>query len=77
MTKKEFLSGLRKKLSGLPQEDSEERLNFYSEIIDDRVEEGLSEEERREQMYLDNWHVNSKGHKVYAEQIIGKIDELL
>ena len=45
MTKKEFLSGLRKKLSGLPQEDIEERLNFYSEIIDDRVEEGLSEEE--------------------------------
>ena len=45
MTKQEFLSGLREKLSGLPHEDTEERLNFYSEIIDDRMEEGLSEEE--------------------------------
>ena len=42
-----------------------------------RILEGLSEEELREQMYLDNWHVNSKGHKVYAEQIIGKIEGLL
>ncbi len=45
MTKQEFLAGLREKLSGLPREDIEERLNFYSEIIDDRTEEGLSEEE--------------------------------
>ena len=45
MTKQEFLAGLREKLSALPSEDIEERLNFYSEIIDDRVEEGLSEED--------------------------------
>lgn len=45
MTKQEFLAGLRGKLSGLPRKDIEERLNFYSEIIDDRVEEGLSEED--------------------------------
>ena len=45
MTKKEFLAGLREKLSGLPREDIQEQVNFYSEIIDDRVEEGLSEEE--------------------------------
>ena len=45
MTKKEFLAGLREKLSGFPHEDAEERLNFYSEIIDDRMEEGLSEED--------------------------------
>ena len=45
MTKLNFLFELRDKLSGLPQEDIEERLNFYSEMIEDRIEEGLSEEE--------------------------------
>ena len=29
----------------MPREDAEERLNFYSEMIDDRMEEGLTEEE--------------------------------
>lgn len=45
MTKQEFLSELRRGISGLPQNDIEERVNFYSEMIDDRMEEGLSEEE--------------------------------
>lgn len=33
------------KLSGLPQGDVEERISFYIEMIEDRMEEGLSEEE--------------------------------
>lgn len=45
MGKQEFLVQLRKGLSGLPQEDIEERLTFYSEMIDDRMEEGITEEE--------------------------------
>ena len=45
MNKQAFLAQLRKGLSGLPREDIEERLTFYSEMIDDRTEEGLSEEE--------------------------------
>ena len=45
MTKKEFLSGLRKKLVKLNRADLKERLGFYSEIIDDKMEEGLSEED--------------------------------
>ena len=45
MRKQEFLAQLRKGLSGLPQDDIEERLAFYSEMIDDRIEEGLTEEE--------------------------------
>ncbi|MDO4742666.1 MAG: DUF1700 domain-containing protein [bacterium] len=45
MNKQEFLVQLRKGLSCLPQEDTEERLMFYSEMIEDRMEEGLSEEE--------------------------------
>lgn len=45
MSKQEFLARLREGLSGLPREDVEERLAFYSEMIDDRMEEGLSEAE--------------------------------
>lgn len=45
MNKQEFLAELKAKLTGMPQEDIEERLDFYSEIIDDRIEEGLTEEE--------------------------------
>lgn len=45
MNKQEFLAELRKGLTGLPHEDIEERLSFYSEMIDDRMEEGLSEAE--------------------------------
>lgn len=45
MLKKEFLAGLRKKLAGLPRGEREERLAFYAEMIDDRMEEGLTEEE--------------------------------
>ena len=45
MTKLQFLFALRDKLAGLPQSDIEERLRFYSEMIEDRMEEGLSEEE--------------------------------
>lgn len=45
MTKLKFLLELEKKLSALPQEDIEERLTFYSEMIEDRVEEGISEED--------------------------------
>ena len=45
MSKQEFLDKLRLRLSGLPKQDVEERLSFFSEMIDDRMEEGLSEEE--------------------------------
>ncbi len=45
MTKQEFISELQNKLSGLPKQDVEERLAFYGEMIDDRVEEGYTEEE--------------------------------
>lgn len=45
MNKQEFLAQLRKGLSGLPQEDIEERLTFYGEMLEDRMEEGFTEEE--------------------------------
>ena len=45
MLKQAFLDALRQGLCGLPQNDIEERIAFYGEMIDDRMEEGLSEEE--------------------------------
>lgn len=45
MNKETFLSELKKGLSGLPADDVNERLAFYGEMIDDRVEESMSEEE--------------------------------
>ena len=43
MTKLQFLLALNDRLSCLPRNEAEERLNFYSEMIEDRMEEGLSE----------------------------------
>jgi len=45
MTKEEFLSTLNEKLSNLPRKDTAERIKFYEEMIDDRMESGLSEAE--------------------------------
>lgn len=44
MGKEAFLAQLRKSLAGLPKDDIEERLSFYGEMIDDRMEDGLTEE---------------------------------
>ena len=43
MNKLEFLDELQKKLYGLPKEDIDDRVCFYEEMIDDRIEEGMSE----------------------------------
>ena len=43
MNKQEFLNLLGEGLTGLPQEDVRGALSFYGELIEDRIEEGLSE----------------------------------
>jgi uncharacterized membrane protein len=45
MMKKMFLDRLRVRLSHLSKEEQDERIAFYSEMIDDRIEDGLTEEE--------------------------------
>ena len=64
MNKSEFIAALRKRLVGLPKQDIDERLVFYSEMIDDRIEEGYTEEEA----VSDIGSVDE-----IAEQIIGDI----
>ena len=45
MNKEQFLIELAAALAGLPEEDIEKSLEYYSEMIDDRTEDGMSEEE--------------------------------
>ena len=45
MEKFEFLTQLRAKLRALPEEDAKSSVDYYAEMIDDRMEDGLSEEE--------------------------------
>ena len=45
MNKQAFLQALRERLSGLPETDIEKIVAYYSESIDDRVEDGLTEAE--------------------------------
>ena len=45
MNKQEFIAALQAKLRGLPRKEAQERIDFYAEMIDDRIEDGLLEEE--------------------------------
>ena len=69
MNKQDFLTQLRKELSTLPQEDIEERLTFYSEMIDDRVEDGLSESEAISQL----GSINELARQILADMPLTKI----
>ena len=45
MNKNEFLATLRERLNGLPEEDIIKSIDFYGEMLDDRMEDGMSEVE--------------------------------
>ena len=45
MNKVQFLSAVREKTADLPQNEENRLLEYYAEMIDEAVEEGLSEEE--------------------------------
>ena len=44
MNKEQFLSELSRRLDGLNGNDLYRTLEYYAEMIDDRMEEGISEE---------------------------------
>ena len=50
MTKSEFLIILKKNLISLPEQDRRKTIQYYAEMIDDRIEEGFSEEDAVEQI---------------------------
>lgn len=45
MNKQQFLAAVADRLSNLPQSDINKSLEYYSEMIDDRMEDGMSEED--------------------------------
>ncbi len=45
MDKFDFLLKLEEALSGLPKDELDERISFYAEMIDDKIEDGKSEEQ--------------------------------
>lgn len=45
MRKSEFINILRQELKGYPHDSVEDSIQYYSEMIDDRMEDGMSEEE--------------------------------
>ena len=50
MNKQEFLSALAQRLSALPEAERDASLAYYSEIIDDALEEGMSQQEAVESL---------------------------
>lgn len=69
MNKAEFLAALGKALSGLPRDEIEQRIEFYSEMIDDRIEDGLSEEEA----VCDMGDIGEIANQITAEIPLAKI----
>lgn len=45
MTRKEFLIELDRRLDSLPREDADQYLTYYAEMLADRMEDGMTEEE--------------------------------
>jgi len=50
MMKQEFLAELKSRLQALDEVEVKKTISYYSEIIDDRVEEGMTEEEAIQSM---------------------------
>lgn len=50
MNKAQFLNELRRGLSQLPPEEIDKQLSYYSELIDDMIEDGMTEQEATERL---------------------------
>ena len=45
MNKQKFLAAIEKKLCDMPQEDIKTSLDYYEEMLNDRIDDGMTEEE--------------------------------
>ncbi len=45
MNKQEFINEIKLRVEGLPEEEVAKSIDYYSEMIDDRIEDGMTEEE--------------------------------
>lgn len=63
MNKQQFIDALSSRLAYLPREETEKFIDFYIEAIDDRVEDGMSEEEAVAAM----GDIESAAHSIESE----------
>lgn len=82
MNKAEFLNDLKFKLNFLSEEEREKTLNYYNEIIEDRIESGMSEEKAVSQMestkvISEKLKPKENIQKTTSEKILDFIDTLL
>ena len=63
MSKNEFLTRLSRALSELPQSEIQKTLDYYTEIINDAIEDGKNEDE----IILDLGSINDISKKIIAE----------
>lgn len=79
MNKKEFLKELRKRMRDLPSGDVEKYIEYYEEMIDDSMEDGMTEAEavaaigpldEIAEMITQEGNRTPFKHKLYAWQII-------
>ena len=52
MTREQFLNDLKAALADMQEEEREGVLSYYAEMIDDRIEDGVPEEEVRRDMLV-------------------------
>lgn len=81
MNKKEFLNDLDSKLDFLTEEERNKTINYYSEIIEDRIESGASEEEAVLQMestevIAKKLMAENNTQKTTSEKVLDFIDKL-
>lgn len=77
MTKKKFIAEMRSELQVLSNQDLEERLNFYGEMIDDKIENGTPEEDAVKELgpvkiiasqILSDYNLTKKQEKIVKEK---------
>ena len=72
MIKQEFISALREKLSALPQIDPEKHIQFYEEMINDRIEDGMLEEDAvADRKLLGKLRIADRNALAVANDIVG------
>ena len=64
MNRQDFLESLNRLLKSLPKQECAKTLEFYAEMIDDRIEEGMTEEEA----VLDLGDVGVIAHQILDQQ---------
>ena len=69
MTKLEFLNELERQLSGLPQAEINKTTSYYSEIISDKIEDGMTEEEAVSSL----GNISEIAHRVFMEAPVSQV----